>query len=440
MIKAIRRRLELRHEGGFTLVEVVVAMSIFMIISAGILHTMLTLLSITRDSRVRQVAGNLAAQEIDLARSASDIFALNNATRVVELNNDTFTVHRTTSWVNAAEELSACGAGGGTLRYKQIKVEVEWQTAGEVRSIESDTLLNPSARINDPDLGTILVIVTSAVSGEGVPDIPVKAVPIGGGATLNTTTDEAGCAYFLKATPATYNVSLSSPAGRNFVDPSSSSTPLQTAGVVRGEAATVPFNFDESGDLRVRYDVLGAIVARNLTTTLLSTRDPFRSPATSASNPRTITVAAFADGYTPVAGDAVDCVASDPAQWPATSTLSNGSRVEPVAALGGAVSDVTVPAGAVQMTQDVNRYIFARSTVSSTEGHPGCEVQQVLRFDRGSNARPTLILPYGSWVLESTTSSTATSGSTIPGARMALVGNGAVQGNVVTVDPRVPVS
>src|SRR5690606_5669804 len=98
-------------------------------------------------------------------------------------------------------------------------------------------------------------------------------------------------------------------------------------------------------------------------TTLLSTRDPFRSPATSASNPRTITVAAFADGYTPVAGDAVDCVAADPAQWPATSTLSNGSRVEPVAALGGAVSDVTVPAGAVQMTQDVNRYIFARSTV-----------------------------------------------------------------------------
>lgn len=442
MIQAIRRRLEMRSEGGFSLVEVVVAMAIFALISAGVLHTMITLITITRDARVRQVATNLAAQEIDLARSATDIFALGDAVRPVELNNDEFTVRRTTAWVNADEALSPCGGGGGTLRYKHVQVSVEWTAGAKTRSVDSDTLINPSSRINDPDLGTILTVVTSAITGEGVPGIPVKATPIGIGATLTTTTDSAGCAYFLRVTPNNYTVSLSSPGGTSYVDPSSSPTPSQMAGVVRGEAATVPFQYDQPGTLRVSFDVVGvptALAPRNLTTTLFSTREPLRSTATTATNPRNITVAAYPDGFTPVAGDAVACEAADPVLWTATDTLDAGARVEPVAAPAGGVQTVTVPSAAVRITTNVNRYIIARSVSTVAEGQPECATEQVLRFDQStSSGQPTLILPYGSWNLTHTTSSTSTSGSTISGPHLTIEGGGVVEANTVTLDPRPP--
>ena len=52
-----------RRESGFTLVEVIVAMGILMIVMTGFLYTITSSLSITRDTRTRVVAANLASQD-----------------------------------------------------------------------------------------------------------------------------------------------------------------------------------------------------------------------------------------------------------------------------------------------------------------------------------------------------------------------------------------
>ncbi len=68
-------------------------MMIFALLSTGLLYTMLSVLSVGRDSRARQVAANLAAEEIDLARDASSLFdARAGRAPPCDLNGDTFHV------------------------------------------------------------------------------------------------------------------------------------------------------------------------------------------------------------------------------------------------------------------------------------------------------------------------------------------------------------
>ena len=124
MIISIRRRLTIaaHDDRGMSLPEVLVAMVIFAIISSGLLYTMLSVLALGRDSRAREVALNLAAEEIDISRGFADVFALQDATRSLDLNGDTFTVDRTTRWVSDPEIDLQCGSGGAPLRYNQDDV------------------------------------------------------------------------------------------------------------------------------------------------------------------------------------------------------------------------------------------------------------------------------------------------------------------------------
>ena len=64
-MRALRDRLRRRNEGGFTIAEVMVALMIFALMSIGVIYSVISMLQISRDARNRQVAANLAAQEID---------------------------------------------------------------------------------------------------------------------------------------------------------------------------------------------------------------------------------------------------------------------------------------------------------------------------------------------------------------------------------------
>src|SRR5690554_2128846 len=173
-------------------------MMIFSMIATGVLYTMMSLLSVTRDSRARLVATNLAAQEIDLVRDYDNVFDVLEYDPPLEttLNGDTFTINRQAEWVSNPDDVVACGAGVGTLRYKQVRGTVSWENMRSgVEPVTSDTLISPNSRINDPERGTILVTVKNGI-GEGVGGIPVTAKKASSPA-LTTTTDSQGCAYLL---------------------------------------------------------------------------------------------------------------------------------------------------------------------------------------------------------------------------------------------------
>ena len=228
-MRTLRDRLaQARDEDGVTLIEVLMAMLIFAIVSTGLIFTMLSVLSLGRDSRARQVAANLAAEDIDRTREEKDIFDLQDKSYTRALNGDTFHVDRDTSWVSDPDLEFQCGAGGGALRYKRVNITITWDgMRGGTEPVRADTVLDAKDRINDPTRSTLLV---SVLNGEGlgsqgvsVSAQPTTAAGVAVGAALpSVLTDAEGCAYVLKAPPGNYKITVSK---TGYVDINQSTAP-----------------------------------------------------------------------------------------------------------------------------------------------------------------------------------------------------------------------
>jgi len=452
-MRKLRDRLSIGsdRESGLTLIEVVVAMMIFMVIATGVLYTMVNLLQVSRDGRSRQVASNLAAQEIDLARDIADIFKVGTVSRSPVVNGDTYTVTRKSEWVTNVANSGACGVGGGTLRYKKINVTVTWQGMKKgAAPVTTDTLINPKTRISDPDLGTILTSVTTA-SGAPVAGIPVSAVSSSGTALTSVNTDSSGCAYFLNVTPGQFTVSISTAAG-DYVDLSGNTNPNQVVPVTKGTAASATFYFDKAGTLQTTYRVASAVTPLALETTFQSTRDAVVAvgPTSGITNPRANKVYPWPDGYTVLAGDTTQCAAHDPALWTASGTRLDGVAPDAVAVQSGVTTPVTVPMGAVTVKgmdtstgSSSKRYLLAVSADKAGAGQPACAISQEYRFAAATSTTMTYSLPYGSWYLYRGTSTTfaASSGTLIGNSDLtnltnSLGLNDLSLNSLVVLDPR----
>ena len=443
-----RLRFGVQRDDGLTLIEVVVAMMIFMVISTGLLYTMTSLLGVTRDSRARQVASNLAAQEIDLSRAIGDIFAIQDVTRSVQLNGDTFTVLRTAEWVSNPALTEPCGAGGGTLRYKRVQVVVSWEGKRPgAADVVSNTLINPRDRISDPELGTILVSVATA-TGIGVPGVQVTAkLAPGSTPTLTATTDAKGCAFFLRVVPSgtgEYTVGIKAPAGTNYVDFENVEQPSTTTAVVRATSASIDFTYDRAGIVSTTWRAAGAVIPSNLSTSFLSTRDPVISVGTASTNPRSILISPWPDGYSVIAGNSVACPANDPGRWTAAGAKPDGERPAAVSAASAETTYATVPMGSVTVNglSSTTRYIVAKSvnTTPLPAGQPACATEQILRFPQSASSSTSVVsLPYGSWTLYRGNSTTFTpaSGNLVPSGSLVAGTAGTVgTSGVITFDPR----
>lgn len=449
MISWMRRRLRRRTaDEGITLVEVIVAMMIFALVSSGFVYSMLSIITITRDSRARTVAANLAAEEIDLARGAEDLFALVDDQYTEKgLGSETYYVTRTTSWVsNPADEFS-CGGGGvsggksGQLRYKRVHVEVTWAGMREgTEPVRSDTVINPAQRLNDPTLGTIIV---SVLNGAGTGSQGVKVSTDKSVGAVISDTDKQGCTYILKVKPDTYTVSLSK---SNFVDSKQQATPSQTVSVAAGQSTTVGFQYDQAAvfttNLAANAPNPAAVkLPKGMPVTFENSYGSFTPPAATGGDTatRTYKLHPFSAGYSVFAGS---CTAANPVEWPA-ETVPGGTlrgEVEPVAAPGGGTATAVVPMALLQITAP-NAYITAVSDTPAA-GLPGCETQQKLTFDK-LNGSTTIALPYGTWRLYYGGSSGSTASSltaVAPAAPPAPERTTVESGNRVVLDPRVVVA
>ena len=444
-MRTLRQRLfaHVSTEDGLSLIEIVIAMMIFTIISVGLLYTMMSLFSVTRDSRTRQVATNIAAQEIDLARDINNVFVIDSDERVPRMiDGTTYYVTTRASWVSNPNSNAACGAGGGILRYKRVNITVEWDNMRNTEHpVYTDTLINPNERINDPSLGTIIVTVLTA-NGEGVEGVHVTATPATGSPLSSQTTDSDGCAFFLLVAPKAYTVGITSPVGKTYVDTTGVTAPTGSATVAAGAAASVPFTYDEAGTFRATYDVASNIAPLNLPTSLISTRDPVVTTTTVAANPRLILVSPWPDGYTVLAGDTVGCKAADPGLWVASGSKLDGDRPEPVAVESATTVDVAVPTSTVTVTGmattgSTNRYLVAVSKSVTTNGEPSCLTTQTYRFAAATTSSMTVTLPYGSWEIHRGSSTSFTPSSTTKLSSGVTAGpGGSFSSSVVTLDPR----
>ncbi|WP_375407362.1 prepilin-type N-terminal cleavage/methylation domain-containing protein [uncultured Amnibacterium sp.] len=448
-------------DAGFTLVETIVAMLVFALLSSGVIASTITISRMSSDNRARVVATNLAAQATDAVRLTADPFQVRDGSSTQTVSGRTYTVALKAAWVDSTGVDATCGAGTA-LQYKRITVTVTWAgQATTTQPVRTDTLLASTSKVTDADTGAILVSVVDSL-GAGESGITAAITP-GTGRTLTAqpaATDIDGCTYARSVSPGTYTVSLTA---ANRRDNHQVTAPTSTVSVGAGSTATATFQYDVEG----RYTIKPAsnapagappLLPTNLTSTLVPVGGTSTVwPVLVGGSATTASVWPVASGYSAVAGALTDaagatlCASFDPGAWPARATapaLSAGARSAGMPAISGGQATVDEKMALVTVAASTAASLTAipdNPVAAVTGGNPGCANTATgtpLTFGPVlKNGSITIALPYGRWKLSSSVNSALTSATptTNPVGSAALVPATTV-GGVKTVslelDPR----
>jgi prepilin-type N-terminal cleavage/methylation domain-containing protein len=441
-------------DSGFTLIEVLIALMVFAIIATSVAYSLTLSMVMTRDSRSREVAANLAAQQIDVARSLQNVFSVTSGTTTQVVDGTTYTITQTANWVTSTGSSGTCGSSSGLLQNKSVTISVKWSgMKASTPAITANTFLAPSGPLNDQASGTILVHVTGA-SSAGIANIPVSAKPDASvpGNTATTVvpapanTDTDGCSYVLKVVPGSYLIQIGA-AGDGKLDQNQVNAPSRTYPVTAGSSAAAEFQYDTANRLAVTYASNSALsnilYPSNLMATFVSSAGAYTtSVGTITTKVATTPLFPFPSGYALFAGTYIatgstpTCLSVDPQAWTTPNASGKvGVRQQPVTANG------KVPMGVVTVTPGNNMYVTAISKTPPTgSGDPGCSTPMIYTFTtKSSGGSQNLALPYGSWTLYANTSVTTTPAATTAIAASAVTlptGSTIKSGNVFTLDPR----
>lgn len=401
-----RTRAAARREGGFSLIELVVAITIFGVVMLGLALTIGSGLALTRTNRHRTVAANLAAQEMDAIRSA-EFATIVPGTKTQDVEGITYTIHRETTWVARDATSGPCDGSGDTPEVLRVRVRVEWPNMRGVQPVVSDTTLTPPVGSYDPDTGHVGVKVLDA-DASPVFNVPVQ---LSGPSSSTLTTNSDGCAFFAFLPEGTYTVALGTPG---WVDRQSNATPSQTVGVTIGNVSSVQFDYDRAATLAVTLvGEAGAPIPADLSVTVAN---PQLVPNglknfTGTGPTRTIgDLFPFLDGYQAWAGG---CADADPEgqivgldgggnpvvlgpYWP-------GATREPVFAVqSGSTTSVSVPLRALDVVVlDSLSLPVAGATVRVVHGaDDACSGEEHVVGTTDATGQVRASLPYGTWEVQ----------------------------------------
>ena len=137
-------------DAGLSLVEVMVAMGIFVIGSLSLLSVMTSSMTGTFDNRARVTAAQLAAGDLDEARSL-DYYALTAKTASTSVDGRVYTVVRdVTVAMSAGGGTGSCVASGSARQlYKKVSTRVETEFRDGTKPVRADTLVD--APVFDPN-------------------------------------------------------------------------------------------------------------------------------------------------------------------------------------------------------------------------------------------------------------------------------------------------
>ncbi|KQO63647.1 type IV pilus modification PilV family protein [Curtobacterium sp. Leaf261] len=465
MISTIARRLErARDERGFTLVEVIIAMTLFALIVAGALAGIATVMRITSDNTGRSAAVNLASSAIDSARveAASNITGMSGSTTSTPVDGRSYKVVRTLAWQYTNGTSNQCSASStGTaaqLLFLHIHITVTWNGMGSAAPVKQNTIFAPASKINDPTLGTVLVSVQSITGSGGVGNITATIAPAtGAGYSSNTAvalaaqppvTNADGCSIATKVTPGTYFVTLTPPGGQ-YRDENLVASPVKTIVVGAGQSSGASFNYDPAVDVKMNYATNATsttMLPTNLTTSFVSsygavklTGTPTDQWVTPISSGYVVYPGSFdsnvknADGST----NTNSCLSTDPTMWPRAADGRVGKTPSPSVGIGNTTANV--PMGLVTVTISKSDTILTATTATAANGDPGCVVGQTMNFTRaatngsGGSVDVTLALPYGTWSVTSQKNAASNPVNVTPKTLLGVLLNT----GSVTLDPRV---
>lgn len=410
----MRQRPE--RQDGYSVVELLVAVTVFALVFAAVSIGIGRALEVNRGNRNRSAAAYLAARQLEEVRSRSfSSVALGRTTCAYTTTACNlpapYTVVQDVAWASPGSTSTACdvpATSGSSLAYKRVTVTVTWPDMGGVAPVTSQTLLTPPGGTYDPNDGHILI---QAFDRDALP-LGGRTVSISGPESASQVTTSDGCAFFAYLDPGTYTATFNV-AG--FVDRQGNQPATQSVGVTASQITKVQFDYDEAATLSVglvapsgsviptgTYGIAMTVANSNLT---VGTRS-FQQSATGSGTTRTITpLFPYASGYQVWAGD---CADADPAAY------TGGSRgavlaSNPAATTAGSASldavDVVVKRGGVAVSGATIQAIHAAGT--------GCTAGETLTTTTttDSTGKLRLALPYGTWTIRATSGSRTATGS-----------------------------
>ncbi|MDQ1677565.1 MAG: hypothetical protein QOC93_2709 [Actinomycetota bacterium] len=282
-VTALHRRLErLRVPGdardaGVSLMEVMVAMLLFAVVSSGVIAMLNLSVKETRDGRNRVQAAQLAARELEVARnqftsSATGAgpasLALNAVTNPTPLaaggvpgaplvvDGTPYTVVRTAQWTgaNSATGVSPCDSGGsGKLTYLHVRASVTWPQMGTTPPVVSDTILTPPNGLYSGTTNGHIGVKVVGSAGDPQAGITVTVTKAGFPTTTGTTSAD-GCAVFAFLPPDTYTVTLTSGGSAGaHVDDRRQAASARQIGVTAGAIERQTFPYDRAAALSFTF-------------------------------------------------------------------------------------------------------------------------------------------------------------------------------------------
>jgi Tfp pilus assembly protein PilV len=233
--------------GGFTIVEVLVAITVLVVAMIGAALLFENAILASGNTRNRVVAANLATAQMETVRGqASDptqftAIAQGQTVTTPVVNGITYTVTQDVQFVGQSSTTSSCDtptAASGQIM--QVSEEVSWNDMAGTAPVRSVSTLSPPVGAYSATSGSIAVKLFDA-SGVVSENISVQVV---GPTTLTQQTTSEGCAYFAFLPVGTYTVTVVEGTG---VGDQEVVAPAQTASISVGQTASLQFQYDKPG-------------------------------------------------------------------------------------------------------------------------------------------------------------------------------------------------
>jgi type II secretory pathway pseudopilin PulG len=381
-----------------TLIEVVVALGLFAVMSTAALSVLGSAITLTRDDKARLEAVNLATRELEITRDTfsavtrgPDRVATNAVTNPSPLpggavgaplvvNGVPYTVVRTAQWapVNSAAA-STCDEGTTSeLAYLHVKVQVSWPELGDRRPVTMDTVMTPPKGTYSALAGHIGLKV---IDGEGRPRSGVQVTASAASGTYTGTTGTDGCALLAFLTAGSYAVTVSAPG---FVNPKGDPTGSVTAQVQAGQLWRGSIEYDLATSLSVFFQTADGYPVPPDTGIALTLGNSALQPVGTRAVPgtgdhRTIPhLWPYPSGYQVWAGS---CQDADP-------QFTGGQRDLPVTH-----ADWPVALGALEVNGAANQPVVAKHAADGL-----CTSGETLQLGTtGAGGMLRTSLPYGTW-------------------------------------------
>jgi type II secretory pathway pseudopilin PulG len=248
---------------GMTLIEVVVALGLFAVMSSAVLVVLVSAITTTTDDKARLEAVSLASRELEITRDTFTSLTRGpdrvQANRVVNpsplpggtagqpiiVNNVPYTVVRTAQWSSVGSAASACDDGTtAELAYLRVKVEVSWPALGDRPPVTLNTVMTPPKGTYSSLQGHIgLKVIDSA--GDPKPGVTVTA-KASNGTTVSGATASDGCVLLAHLTAGSYTVTASQ---SGFVSLKGDPTASITAAVQAGQLWRGTIEYDQAASI-----------------------------------------------------------------------------------------------------------------------------------------------------------------------------------------------